>query len=67
MTGPSAGGDDNPVAQFSDPELKVHIPGGRPLSKGCTDAVLVNYTENGTRYVLRTSTAVEIKHQPLQC
>jgi hypothetical protein len=29
--------------------------------------VLVNYTENGTQYLLRTITALEVKHRPLRC
>jgi hypothetical protein len=35
--------------------------------EGHADAVLVNYTENGTPYVLRTTTALDVKEQPLQC
>jgi hypothetical protein len=35
--------------------------------QGHADAVLVNYTENGTQYVLRTITALDVKRQPLQC
>jgi len=34
--------------------------------QGHADAVLVNYTENGTQYVLRTITSLDVKHQPLQ-
>ena len=35
--------------------------------QGHADAVLVNYTENGTEYLLRTTTSLTVKHQPLQC
>ena len=35
--------------------------------EGHADAVLVNYTENGTQYVLRTITAIRVIEQPLQC
>ena len=35
--------------------------------QGHADAVLVNYTENGAQYVLRTITALEVKHRPLTC
>jgi len=35
--------------------------------EGRADAVLVNYTENGAQYVLRTTTSLDVKHQPLQC
>jgi hypothetical protein len=34
---------------------------------GHADAVLVNYTENGSQYVLRTTTALDVKKQPLHC
>jgi len=35
--------------------------------QGHADAMLVNNTENGTQYVLRTITSLDVKHQPLQC
>jgi len=35
--------------------------------QGHADAVLVNYTENGTQFVLRTITALDVKHRPLRC
>ena len=35
--------------------------------EGTADAVLVNYTENGTPYLLRTITSLDVKHEPLQC
>jgi len=35
--------------------------------EGHADAVLVNYSENGTQYVLRTITALEIKRRPMKC
>ena len=35
--------------------------------QGHADAVLVNYTENGAQYLLRTITSLDLKHQPLQC
>jgi len=35
--------------------------------EGHADAVLVNYTENGSQYVLRTITAFDVKHRPLRC
>lgn len=35
--------------------------------EGHADAVFVNYTENGTQYVLRTITALDVKKQPQKC
>jgi len=35
--------------------------------EGTADAVLVNYAENGTPYLLRTITSLDVKHEPLQC
>jgi hypothetical protein len=35
--------------------------------EGRADAVLVNYSEAGSQYVLRTITALEIKRRPLKC
>ena len=35
--------------------------------EGHADAVLVNYTENGSQYVLRTITAFDVTHRPLRC
>jgi hypothetical protein len=35
--------------------------------EGHADAVLVNYTENGTQYLLRTITSLDVEHRPLRC
>lgn len=35
--------------------------------EGTADAVFVNYTESASQYTLRTTTALDVKEQPLQC